>query len=131
MALPSSSFSPREVCYRDEPVSRSQPAVCLGGVVEDLLDVVAVVEFAPGDGEAKASTPGLGQKNRELKLFHQTLGGGQAPHLALADGKLGPNLQSARTCLPSALLLLLVDILVVVVVVPATPVSLFHVFPGG
>lgn len=61
--------------YGDEPVSRPQSSVRLGWVVKDFLYVVAVVQLASGDREPKTSTPGLGQKHRELKFFHQTLPG--------------------------------------------------------
>lgn len=64
------------VCaHCDEPVSRPESSICLGWVVKDFLYVVAVVQLASSDGEPKASTPGLGQNHRELKLLHQSLKG--------------------------------------------------------
>lgn len=62
------------VCaHCDETVAGPQTSVCLGWVVQDLLDVVAVVQLAASDGEPEASTPGLGQDDTQLKLLDQSL----------------------------------------------------------
>lgn len=64
------------VCaYSDEPVSCPESSICLGWVVQYFLYVVAVVQLASSDGEPKASTSGLGQNHRQLKLFNQSLTG--------------------------------------------------------
>lgn len=57
----------------DEAVASPETSICLGWVVEDLLYVVAVIQLAASDGEAEASTPGLGQNNTQLKLLDQSL----------------------------------------------------------
>lgn len=62
------------VCaHCDEPVAGPETSVRLGWVVQDLLDVVAVVQLAASDGEPEASTPGLGQDDTQLKLLDQSL----------------------------------------------------------
>lgn len=66
----------RCVCVRahcDETVAGPETSVRLGWVVQDLLYVVAVVQLAASDGEAEASTPGLGQNDAQLKLLDQSL----------------------------------------------------------
>lgn len=57
----------------DETVAGPETSVRLGWVVQDLLYVVAVVQLAASDGEAEASTPGLGQNDTQLKLLDQSL----------------------------------------------------------
>lgn len=57
----------------DEPVSSPESSICLCWIVEYFLDVVAVVQLASRDDEPKASAPGLGQNDCQLKLFNQSL----------------------------------------------------------
>lgn len=59
--------------HSDETVPGPETSICFGWVVQDLLYVVAVVQLAASDGETKASTPGLGQNDTQLKLLDQTL----------------------------------------------------------
>lgn len=67
--------------YGDEPVSSSEASICPGGVVQYVLYVVAIVQFASSDGESEASTPGLGQNYSKLKLFNPTLSGRNNKHV--------------------------------------------------
>lgn len=59
--------------YNNEPVSCSKSSICLGWVVQYFLYVVAVVQFAAGDGESKASTSGFSQIHLQFKLFDKSL----------------------------------------------------------
>lgn len=61
--------------YGDEPVSSTKSSIRPGWVVQNVLYVVAIVQFASCDGEPKASTPRLGQNHSQLKLFNPTLSG--------------------------------------------------------